>query len=298
MKNSYKIYQVDVFTDTKFSGNPASVVWQAGGLAKKDMQNIAREFNNSETVFIEANNNTLPRLRYFTPSQEINSCGHATIAAAYIYKQALGNLKKLKFLTNNGELEVENENNITYYSSNTFSFGKELTETNKRELIQILGLNSTDLYPNLPLQVISGTSTKLIIPLQSKEAIYKLKPDFSKLKEYSIQNNLPPIFLFSVEEGLKKSICHGRMFAPLIGINEDPVNGNSCIPMIAYLNGYNMVDSSFYNRTIRCYQGEAIQRKGVVLIKVKAENREIKKIQIGGEVLVVFSSQINMDSRC
>ena len=92
---SYNLYQIDSFTKEKFTGNPAGVITNADGLSDEQMQMIARELNNSETVFIfkananlsnseKSNSESKPHdvhVRFFTPSMEVSMCGHATIAA-------------------------------------------------------------------------------------------------------------------------------------------------------------------------------------------------------------------------
>ena len=82
----YRVYQVDSFTREKFSGNPAGVVYHADGLTKRQMQQLARELNNSETAFIFTGKKPDydVEVRYFTPTTEVPICGHATIAAHYV----------------------------------------------------------------------------------------------------------------------------------------------------------------------------------------------------------------------
>lgn len=86
MKNTYKIYQIDSFSNKKFFGNPAGVVYKADGLTEVDMQRIARELNNSETAFIFSSDSKEydVHVRFFTPLREVPICGHATIAAHYV----------------------------------------------------------------------------------------------------------------------------------------------------------------------------------------------------------------------
>lgn len=83
----YRIYQVDSFTKNRFHGNPAGVVPNANGLTDEQMQRIARELNNSETAFIfeTDSSNYDVEVRFFTPTTEVPICGHATVAAHYIY---------------------------------------------------------------------------------------------------------------------------------------------------------------------------------------------------------------------
>lgn len=82
----YRVYQVDSFTREKFSGNPAGVVYHADGLTERQMQQLARELNNSETAFIFTGQKPDydVEVRYFTPTTEVPICGHATIAAHYV----------------------------------------------------------------------------------------------------------------------------------------------------------------------------------------------------------------------
>lgn len=88
----YRLYQVDSFTKEKFCGNPAGVVANADGLTEVEMQNIAREMNNSETafIFLAQDSSHDVRVRFFTPSCEVPICGHATIAAHYVRVVELG----------------------------------------------------------------------------------------------------------------------------------------------------------------------------------------------------------------
>ena len=86
MLKKYRVYQVDSFTKELFKGNPAGVVANADGLTREQMQKIARELNNSETAFIllPTDDSYQIELRFFTPTIEVPSCGHATVAAHYV----------------------------------------------------------------------------------------------------------------------------------------------------------------------------------------------------------------------
>ena len=106
---TYSIFQVDSFTKSKFCGNPAGVVLNADGLSEEQMQQIARELNNSETAFIfsptSANNDV--EVRFFTPTKEVPICGHATIAAHYVRALKTGKIGRVLQKTKAGILPVE-----------------------------------------------------------------------------------------------------------------------------------------------------------------------------------------------
>ena len=120
MKRKYKVFQVDSFTDKKFSGNPAGVVLNADGLTDNEMQQIAKELNNSETAFILSPSESDHEvwIRFFTPTTEVPTCGHATIAAHYvrakeksitsaklIHKIGIGKLP-IEVVPENGDLKI------------------------------------------------------------------------------------------------------------------------------------------------------------------------------------------------
>ncbi|WP_394883110.1 PhzF family phenazine biosynthesis protein [Gaetbulibacter sp. M235] len=85
------------------------------------------------------------------------------------------------------------------------------------------------------------------------------------------------MFLSSIAKQSERFVIYGRMFVPLLGINEDPVKGNSCTPMITYINKYKIVNWGFLKRDIQCYQGDSVDRERTVLIKFEFANNNIKK---------------------
>ena len=111
MAKQYRIYQIDAFTKDKLKGNPAGVVTNADGLSEQQMQEIAREFNNSETAFILSpeDDSYDVRVRFFTPTSEVPICGHATIAAHYAraLENHFENTTRVLQKTNAGILPVD-----------------------------------------------------------------------------------------------------------------------------------------------------------------------------------------------
>jgi len=202
------IYQVDAFNNTIFKGNPAAVIPLNEWIPDYLMQSIAEENNLSETVFF-VKKEQLFEIRWFTPSCEIDLCGHATLAAAHIIFTELNfNEKSLEFNSKSGILTVQK--NDDWYTLNFPS--EEIEEIETPTLLkQAL---------NVPILKTYKGTWKLIVELEDETTIVNLKPNFSLLAE--LESNGIGV----TSKGDKVDFV-SRFFAPKLGINEDPVTGSA-----------------------------------------------------------------------
>ncbi len=292
------VYQIDSFTKEKFKGNPAGVVVNADGLNEMQMQLIARELNNSETAFFFSpdKNDCDGVIRYFTPKTEVPSCGHATIAA--MYAKALEEKLDsciLKIKTRIGilpfEIIKESGDYNVIMTQGAIKIDDPFEEQVSDKLINLLGLKNEDLDPKCPLQIASTGHSKVMIGIKSKDKLNKLTPNLNGLSEFSKQINCNGYFVFTFDSDEKDILTYGRMFAPAIGIDEDPVTGNANGPLGAYL-VHNRIFNSDAIFEFKGKQGEAINRLGVVDVKVKIENNKPTLVQIKGEAVVIFKTEI------
>ncbi|MBD5643417.1 PhzF family isomerase [Clostridium botulinum] len=290
-----RIYQVDSFTTEKFKGNPAGVVFNADGLSDREMLYIARELNNSETAFILSSNSSDHdiRIRYFTPKTEVPVCGHATIAAHYV--RAVENKLKTSTVlqkTGIGILPVEIISNDDDYSiimtQGKIEFFQPFTEKECTQIVNALGLKKRDLDQRCPVQIVSTGHSKVIIGIKSRNTLNNIIPDMSKLTELSKKIGCNGYFIFTLDSELKNVLTHGRMFAPSIGINEDPVTGNANGPLGAYLVKHGLIEHNGFSVSFNAEQGYAINRSGIVSVTVNIINGEPKQIKIRGNAVIVF----------
>jgi phenazine biosynthesis protein PhzF family len=206
------------------------------------MQMIARELNNSETAFLSQSDSTDYDgiIRYFTPTNEVPICGHATIAAMYA-KALEENLEScvLKIKTNVGILPFEIIKNKDDYqiimTQGGFSLSKTFDEATSERMVKALGLEENDLNKNCPIQIASTGHSKVMIAINSRQKLNQLKPDFNELANLSSDIKCNGYFVFTFDSDDKNVLTYGRMFAPAIGINEDPVTGNANGPLGGYL---------------------------------------------------------------
>ena len=203
-----KIYQVDAFTSKLFGGNPAAVCPLKEWLSNDDMQKIASENNLSETAFYVPKGEEF-ELKWFTPKAEVNLCGHATLATAFVIfeiektKQAI-----LKFQTLSGLLTVA-KTRFGY----TMNFPADVFIKNSvtNEIIEAIG--------KVPLEVYHGRNILMVV-VNSEKELLEIKPDPEKVKR------LHPHGLIITSPGEKVDFV-SRCFFPNYGINEDPVTGSA-----------------------------------------------------------------------
>ena len=200
-----KQYIVDSFTDKVFKGNPAAVCILEENLPEKLLVNIANENNLSETAFAVKKNGRY-HLRWLTPGGEIDLCGHATLAAAYVLTKFYNERDEIYFDTLSGELVVR-RNRDTYEMEFPAYPMKQVPVTDEMEAA--LGIR--------PVQ--AWIARDLVCILRKEEDVIDFTPDYNKAL------NLPGLLLHTTAQGMQADYVI-RSFAPKLGIVEDPVCGS------------------------------------------------------------------------
>jgi PhzF family phenazine biosynthesis protein len=297
----FKIYQVDAFTTEKFQGNPAGVVPNADGLTAPEMQTIARELNNSETAFIlspEASDHEV-RVRFFTPTTEVPSCGHATIAAHYVraIENSLPSCTVVQKI-GAGILPVDvirdNSDYRIVITQGSVEFGEPFPSPQIEEIVAALGMTTNSLDERCPIQIVSTGHSKVLVGIHSRKTLNSLIPDLIKLTDISNQIGCNGYFVFTLDSDTPDVLAHGRMFAPAIGIPEDPVTGNANGPLGAYLVKHGLAVPLEGLLSFRAQQGEALGRPGIVEVTVDIENSAPKVVRIAGRAVIVFQSKLEL----
>lgn len=210
-----KIYQLDAFTDTVFSGNPAAVVPLQAWLSDELMQKIAAENNLAETAFYIPEGDKF-HIRWFTPTIEVDLCGHATLATAYTIFQYENYQKSLiEFNSRSGILTVEKQGNLLELD---FPVDNLQTAETPQAFIDGLGV--------IPKETFRGNSDYLLI-LENEEAVKALKPDFRKIVEVACRG------VIVTAKGNEVDFV-SRFFCPQAGVNEDPVTGSAHTTLTPY----------------------------------------------------------------
>jgi len=301
MRHRYQYYQIDAFTTEKFRGNPAGVIINATGLQAEQMQQIAREVNNSETAFIfpPAGKEEALEVRFFTPTREVPICGHATIAAHYAWalQQKCKSSYQICQKTGAGLLPVdviaENGDYKIVMTQGSIEFGPVLGEGDRRDLLAALGLQEEDCLQDYPVQIVSTGHSKVLLGIAERARLDALVPSLERLTALSRRIGCNGFYVFTISPEAE-ILVHGRMFAPAIGIAEDPVTGNANGPLGAYLVEHKKIFRQEQAISFRAVQGEAIGRAGELLVKVEVQNGHPSKVQIEGRAVVAFTADLSL----
>lgn len=239
-----KQYIIDAFTDKVFAGNPAAVCLPDCWLDDSTLQSIAIENNLSETAFAVPETNGRYRLRWFTPGGEIDLCGHATLATAYVITRFVEpEATHVEFNTVSGVLTVDKKGDLFEMDFPAYKL-KETAVTNAME--QALGARPVKAF----------IARDLVCVFDNEETVRNMQPDFTKLKELEG-------LLVNVTAPGKDFDCVSRSFAPKLNVAEDPVCGSGHCHILPYW------QAALGKNTLTAYQ--ASRRGGTIYSRLEGE---------------------------
>ncbi|MEU9556496.1 PhzF family phenazine biosynthesis isomerase [Streptomyces fumanus] len=294
------LYQIDAFTPTPFHGNPAGVVLCADGLTDAQMLSVARELNHSETAFVLSADGTDHdlRVRFFTPTTEVPTCGHATVATHFaraleyglpsgdlVQKTGSGLLQRVRIDRQGDRVRIGMHQGAAV-------FGPELDTRQVGRLLRALGAAPGDLAGNAPVQVVSTGHGKVLAELRSRAAVDALRPDPSALTALSHDLGTNGYFVFTRDTGTQELLTWSRMFAPAIGIIEDPVTGNGHGPLGAYLLRHGVVPAPGGRLSFTGRQGEALGRPGDVRVDVETGPHGELLVRVTGAAATAWRAEL------
>ena len=298
---TYRLYQIDSFTRERFHGNPAGVIPDAEGLTDDLMQRIAREMNDSETAFVfpPGSPDHDVHVRFFTPETEVPLCGHATIAAHYVLALENGRCGRTIQKTGAGLLPVDtlrdgDDYAIVMTQGDPF-VGEPLADDVVSAITTALRITPSDLREDCPLTIASAGHSKIMIGIRSVALLHSLRPDMASLAEISRRVQCNGYYVFTLHPS-DAVLVHGRMFAPAIGIAEDPVTGNANGPLGAYLVHFGICRDLWQGDRFdfKILQGEAIRRDGGMTVHVSIKDGRPRQVQITGHAVVAFRTEITI----
>jgi len=297
----YRYYICDVFTDTRFGGNQLAVLPEADGLSDEQMQQIAREFNFSESTFVfppEAGHTR--RVRIFTPTTEVPFAGHPNIGTAFALATAgdLGPIDisiTVTFEEKAGLVPIsihQREGNRIWCELSAperLSLGKTISA---RSLATAVSLSTDDIVTETHLpQVASVGLPFLVAELKDRAALERARTNMDGFDALVAEGATPDVHVYT--HSADEFDIRARMFAPLDAVPEDPATGSANCALVGLLSHYNEVTNGSFHWRIA--QGVEMGRPSI--LEARAEKREgiVVATWIGGASVLVSEGVIEVD---
>ena len=298
-------YKADVFTNLPFGGNPVAVFPNCEDLSTEEFQQIAREMNLSETVFVmpATEPGAAAKLRIFTPTQEIPFAGHPILGTFYI----LGRLNH--FPLQEPITHVKYECNIGVFPLELYVLKGEIDRVVMSqpapqflglidkiedifEVASALGIQKTVIAETkFPIEVVSTGLPVIIVPVRTLTAVKSMNVNHAAITEVCERFGANGIMVFTTMTVEDWSTVHTRMFAAPIGVGEDPATGSASGALGAYLVKNGVVEVAPTTEII-AEQGYEIDRPSRILIQVFSDDDMIQSVKVGGQVVMMAEGKM------
>ena len=296
MPKAFKYLTVDVFTDKAFAGNPLAVFPDARGLSRKQMQQLAREFNYSESTFVfpPKDRKHTARVRIFTPRDEIPFAGHPNVGTAFVLA---GSSPTLLFEEGAGIVPVEllrdRRGRVTgamLTAPQPLSVGDRIpAET----VASCLGLEPGGIVTTRHEPVVASVGLPFVIAEAARDALARIRPDtqaFQRAAERHPTRSLRfSIFVYARETETR---MRARMFAPLSGVPEDPATGSANCALVGLL--AQLSPEPEMTLKLDVWQGVEMGRPSRLIDVAEKHGGVVTRIRVGGRCALAFKGQVSL----
>jgi len=303
---TYQFYQLDVFTDVPLGGNPLAVFPDGTGLDTKTMQALAREKNLSESTFVFPSNEATRKVRIFTPAAEVPLAGHPTIGTWWLLAE-FGYLD----LPDDGVTRVTQEVGagilpVYIHTKNGApervvmiqmlpQYGRSISDVSR--LCSALGASSGAVLSEPAAQVVDTALPQLMVPFRSLTDLAALPSGGSGagLSQLLREVGSDCAMCYSVETAQSDSTVHCRMFAPGIGVPEDPATGSAAGALGAYLVRNGIVKSENGVARVTVEQGLEIDRPSRIDVEITTDDADaITEVKVGGRAITLIKGEATL----
>jgi trans-2,3-dihydro-3-hydroxyanthranilate isomerase len=294
---SYRL--LDVFTNVPFGGNPLAVFTDARGLSDSQMRSIARELNLSETTFVLPARDRSHHywVRIFTPLAELPAGGLPTIGTAY----ALALEERLRrettkqrvvFEEQTGPISVTMEAPMLTMQQPLPIHGPTFSE--RDAVAAMLGLERESLPITLPVQSMSCGVPYLVVPIADLDTMERIRFRLDIWERVLRRSPHPHVLAFCTECRYEGSSAHCRMFAPGLGVHEDPATATAAGPLVCYLARHGLLPSD-PRLSVVCEQGIEVGRPSFLHVSLERDGDTVSSVRVGGQCVAVGQGSIQLE---
>ena len=279
---SFRYVIADVFTDTRFQGNAVAVFTDAREIPEEKLQQIAREMNLSETVFVyKPDGEGHARIRIFTPTIEMEFAGHPVLGTAFVLASPL-QLDEVRLETGRGvvPIRLEREEGRLAFGRMEQPLPSVEPFANEATLFEILGIAGSE----LPVEVYDNGVKHLYVCLPSAGDVAGLRPHLGRLAD---ELSTVCVNCFAGEGALWKT----RMFAPASGVAEDPATGSAAGPLALHLARHGRIA---FGDEIEISQGVEVGRPSKLFARVEGSADDVQRVEVGGSAVTVARGELSV----
>lgn len=284
-----RFYIADAFAAKAFSGNQAGVVPLGEGPFPEEslMRALAGELKHSETAFVRRTGGRSFHIRYFTPAEEVDLCGHATVAAFTVLRQT-GEIGAGEYAlhTRSGDLEVTVEPDAVWMDMAPPAEGRTFSREEQAELYAAYGLSPADRPENLEPQAVSTGLLDILLPVGDAAVLNRAEQDEAEVCRLSERYGVVGVHMFCL--GTEGVTARCRNFAPLYAIPEEAATGTSNGALTFYLYRRGLVRPGGINRFV---QGEKMGKPSEILSRLTEESGAVR-VRIGGRAVVTLRGEV------
>ena len=280
-----QVYVMSAFSKNNKGGNKAGVVLNRSELSVSQKMEIAKELGYSETAFVTDSEVADYKIEYFTPTDEVPLCGHATIATfALLYHLQMLKKEDYTIETKAGILRMKiNEDGMIFMEQNKPEYLEFLKPEEFEGCLEIQWISK-----NQPIQVVTTGLKDIILPVDSVEHLAALEPEHAVMAELSRELEVVGVHAFAFTEDAEiTAIC--RNFAPLFGIDEESATGTANCALASYLFRHHKKKTQYVFE-----QGYNLGQVSRIVVNVIAENDEIQEIFVGGYGYLVCEKEVDI----
>ena len=290
----FRFVQLDVFTSQRFAGNPLAVFFDGRGLTDKEMQDLAREMNLSETTFILPREPALEkergiRVRIFTVQEELPFAGHPTLGTAFALRGAM-ETAEITLDLKAGQVPVRFE---SISGQPVFGEMRQLDPTfgkqhDREAIVRAAGLRDGDIDPSLPVETVSTGVPFTIVPLRGMEVMRGLRVDLASSADYLEQAGGRFFYFVSRETSDPTARLHARM---MFYNGEDPATGSAAGCTAAWMVAHGVARP---DERVLIEQGIEMRRSSHIFVRASRQDNRVVNVRVGGNVVEVLRGEVSL----
>jgi trans-2,3-dihydro-3-hydroxyanthranilate isomerase len=303
------LHTLDVFTDRRFTGNPLAVVLDADDLSTDQMQAVGRELNLSETVFVLKPQNPAhsARVRIFTPGRELPFAGHPTIGTAIL-------LAQLRTTPVNGEQDAiivleqaigtvrigvrlrAGQPPFAEFDAPKLPGEASVIPPARDRIADALGLLPREIgFENHTPQCLAAGNTFAFVPVATIEAIGRARIEPGHWQSVFPGQTISGVYLYTRDCLHNGSSFHARMFAPQLGVPEDPATGSAAVCFASVVHDFDGLPDGVHRRVIE--QGHEMGRPSSIALTLVVAGGKLETVRIGGSAVRVIDGTLATEAR-